>query len=145
MKNKTIKKYITLVPLIFLIVCKPFEKNVLVSGIILVFMVLGNSSTGRPLLHLIKSSFNLATELYLSSGSFDKHLITTVSKFLDRFFTIFEMGMGFSLICLRATLKLSSPLKGGSPVSISYITTPKEYISDDFSTLNPFACSGEIY
>src|SRR3989441_6993557 len=38
-----------------------------------------------------------------------------------------------------------SPLKGGSPASIWYSTTPREYTSERPSVRSPVACSGLMY
>ena len=50
---------------------------------------------------------------------------------------------GSSCICFKATETGVSASNGTLPVTISYITTPKEYKSDLASVNPPLACSGE--
>jgi len=57
---------------------------------------------------------------------------------------LYLVGKGMSSwTCFRAMLMAVSPWKGTTPVIISYMTTPREYISVRSSIWPPLACSGE--
>ena len=60
---------------------------------------------------------------------------------IDEFNTFGSTGS--SCICFSATDTGVSASNGTLPVTISYITTPKEYKSDFASVNPPLACSGE--
>ena len=81
--------------------------------------------------------------LYLSNGSLDIAFIIILFTLIGNVGFIFIGSTGCSCICFNATETGVSASKGTLPVTISYITTPSEYMSDFASVYPPFACSGE--
>src|SRR5712691_11568639 len=56
-----------------------------------------------------------------------------------------EGGAGWVLAAAYMMAVRLSPSKGGAPVSVSYITTPSEKMSERWSIALPTACSGDMY
>ena len=104
------------------------------------------SSTKSPdgfLSAIFKSCNSSVAVWYLSIGSFFNafNIILFTASGKWGFNSI--GGTGSSCICFNATDTGVSASNGTFPVTISYITTPNEYISDFASVNPPLACSGE--
>ena len=59
---------------------------------------------------------------------------------------VVRIGVGLSVSTLATMACTVLPVKGGSPVSISYVTAPSAYTSVRASVArSPMACSGDMY
>ena len=80
---------------------------------------------------------------YLNVVSFFSALIIILFTAVGKLGLTSIGSSGSSCICFNATDTGVSASNGTFPVTISYITTPKEYKSDFASVYPPLACSGE--
>ena len=91
----------------------------------------------------LKSFNSSVAELYLNDTSFCiAFIIILLTAYGIEGFS-FIGSTGFSCMCFNAIETGVSASKGTLPVTISYITTPNEYMSDLASVYPPLACSGE--
>ena len=91
----------------------------------------------------LKSTNISVADWYLNVVSFCNALIIILFTAIGTFLFTSIGSTGFSCICFNATDTGVSASNGTFPVTISYITTPKEYKSDFASVYPPRACSGE--
>ena len=78
----------------------------------------------------------------LSSGFFANNLNISASSALGHALLCQVGDTGGVLMCWPMMAMASSPMKGGRPVTISYIMAPREYRSALAVTSPPMACSG---
>jgi hypothetical protein len=80
---------------------------------------------------------------YREEGSFERAFSTIASRVRGTG-EILEIGFGSPFRMEKMTAGTLSPLNGGWPVSISYITTPQDQMSVLGSTGSPRTCSGDM-
>ncbi len=103
------------------------------------------SVVGRPFSMFVSSELTSPALWYLFSFSFSRHLIMTLLRSSGICLFSSLGSLGISLLCFTPIVNGVSPSKGTWPVTISYIITPKEYISDRWSISFPSTCSGDMY
>src|SRR5258708_33055477 len=103
----------------------------------------GGDCGDSSLAHWRSASCISAAEWKRTSGSFSRTRITISSAAGGTLALNWRKGGGFVDACCIAIETAVGPTNGGRPVSISNITTPSEYRSEEAVSRSPLACSGE--